>query len=165
MVTVAVGVGKVADAVAVNLRTTGLSEYTPHESPMAWISTSYSCPAVNVIALVVVGAEISSSTFSTLPSVLLYRVKAYLVVGQLPLTPEPPGAHETVAPVPAALTTTLRLMGVLGLVLGVAVGVVVALADGSGVLVAVAVGAGVLVGSGKVVDAVAVIVRRAGSSE
>ena len=109
----------------------------------------------------VVGAVISRNTFSTLLSDELIRVRSYLVVGQLPpLTPEPPDSHEMVAPVPAALTATWRLMGLLGLALGVAVGVAlgvgVSLAAGSGVLVTVGVAVGVGVADPKIVDGVAV---------
>ena len=71
------------------------------------------------------------------------RVTWYLVVAQLPLTPEPPDSHETVALVPSELTATLRLMGVLGLVLGVAVGVAVGVSVVVGVDVALADGSGV----------------------
>ena len=108
----------------------------------------------------VFGAVISRNTLLTLLSDKLIRVRSYLVVGQLPPTPEPPDSHETVAPVPSALTATWILMGLLGLTLGAAVSVGVALAAGSGVLVAVGVVFGV-----KVVDAVAVKERIARDSE
>ena len=90
-------------------------------------------------------------------------------MGQLPLTPEPPDSHETVALVPSELTAAWRLMGLLGLGLGVAVGVAVpvgvALADGSGVLVTVGDEVGVGVTDPKTVDGVAVKYRVIGSSE
>ena len=76
----------------------------------------------------------------------------YRVVGQLPPTPFPPGLHVTVADVPVAATSTDIYVAVLGLMLGVAVAV--------GLPVGVAVG-----DVGKVVDAVAVKLRVAGSSE
>ena len=101
----------------------------------------------------VVGAVISRNTFSTLLSVKLSRVRSYLVVGQLPPTPEPPDSHETVALVPSELTATWILMGLLGMIF---TGVGVAVAAGSGVFVAVGVAVGVGVADPKIVDGVAV---------
>ena len=113
----------------------------------------------------VVGGVVVRNTLSTLLSDKLSRVRSYLVVGQLPLTPEPPDFHETVALVPSELTAAWRLMGLLGLGLGVAVGVAlgvgVALAAGSGVLVTVGVAVGVGVADPKTVDGVAVKLKLA----